>query len=66
MTRTEQLLAEIARKGSTRDSIAAVYRLGIVDQHLGDLVDWPTVNMALLKRYKASGLKYIKEKAWKR
>lgn len=63
---TQQLLAEMARKGSTRDSIAAIYRQGIIDHHWGDFVDWPTVNKALLTRYTISGLTYIKAQAWKR
>lgn len=66
LTRTQQLIAEIARQGSTRDSIAAVYRQGIMNQRWGDYVDWPTVNKALSKRYTVSGLKYIKTQVWKR
>ncbi len=52
-------------QGSTRESIAVAYRLGIADQSLGDFVDWPIVNKALLKRYTKSGLIYIKRRAWK-
>lgn len=72
--RTAALLAEITRKGSTRESIAAVYRDGIraylvrgrhIPPESSDFVDWPTVNGALLKRYKPSGLDYIKTLAWK-
>lgn len=69
MTRTEQLLAEIARTGSTRDSIAAVRRTQMtysLVRHNEDFVDWPTVNKALRKRYTVSGLHYIKTQAWKR
>ena len=69
MTRTEALLAEIDRKGSTRDSIAAVYADGIrahlAAQKVTDQVNWAVVNKALLDRYEVSGLNYIKAKAWK-
>jgi len=62
-------LAEIARPGSTRETLAAVYRQGIAAQYNRDgaaeFVDWPTVNHALLKRYTKSGLIYIKRLAWK-
>ena len=64
--RTQSILDEIARPGSTQASIAAFYREGI-RASLGDhrFVDWPTVNAALLKRYKPSGLNRIKALAWK-
>lgn len=68
LSRTDALLAEITRKGSTRDSIASVYREGIratLRRTPEDFVDWPTVNAALLKRFKPSGLDYIKAQAWK-
>lgn len=65
--RTEAMLAEITRPGSTRTSIAAVYREGIVaNLKLGtDFVDWPSVNAALLQRYTVSGLIYIERLAWR-
>lgn len=68
MNRTDALLTEISRKGSTRESIALVYRDGIrahLKQAPPDFVDWPTVNAALLARYSVSGLNYIKAKAWR-
>lgn len=69
MDRTEALMAEIARAGSTRLSIASVYATGIrahtTTQGSADFVDWPTVNGALLKRYTMSGLTFIKAEAWK-
>lgn len=68
MSRTEALLTEIARKGSTRESIAAIYRDGIranLQQQPPDFVDWPTVNKSLLDRYTWSGVAYIKALAWK-
>ena len=59
---TDQLLAEIARKGSTRKTIAMLYREAIVFGR--DEVLWPTVNAAILNRYSVSGLNYIKKLAW--
>lgn len=51
MNRTETILAEVARDGSTRNSIAEVYGQAIRSWHrLGsrpdpnDFIDWPTVN----------------------
>lgn len=65
MTLTDRLLAEIQRDGSTRDSIAEIYREGIKKHMLHfEIVDWPIVNRALLRRYKPSGLNYIKAVAW--
>lgn len=69
MSHTDDILAEIARKGSTRDSIVAFYRDGIIACKWGTEggnVDWIAVNHAILERYKVSGLNYIKAKAWKR
>lgn len=64
--------SEVLRQGSTRKSIAAVYRAGIVafrQQQLrrepNDFIDWPTVNGEILKRFTPSGLNYIKQQAWK-
>jgi hypothetical protein len=68
--RTDELLTEIARPGSTRESIAAIYARGIREHASktlcdGDFVDWPTVNKAILTRYTVSGLNYIKAQGWK-
>lgn len=69
MGRTEDVLAEIARPGSTRDSIAAVCAAGI-RRHFGsdaawDVGDWPTVTAALRQRYTWSGVDYILQLGWK-
>jgi hypothetical protein len=65
MSRTEAILAEIAKPEATRDSIAAVYQMGIIEMNMHvDTVDWRRVNEAILQRYKASGLIYIKRLAW--
>lgn len=66
MTRTETVVAEVERPGSTRKSIAAAYRAAIGMAIIGDdFIDWPTVNRAILKRYAPSGLIYIKRRAWR-
>ena len=64
MSRTMEIVAEVERRGSTRESIAAVYRK-VITRPTRDFVDWPTVNRAILARYRPSGLRYIKRLAWK-
>lgn len=67
--RTQQILDEFHRPGSTRQSIAAAYRAGVhecIFYNDHKFVDWPTVNAALLTRYTPSGLNYIKAIAWSR
>ena len=64
MSRTALLLAEIQRPGSTHATIARIYADGLLHHHRTDFVDWPTVNTALLKRYRPSGLDRIKRLAW--
>lgn len=64
---TDKLLDEIKREGSTRKSIAALYREAIW-YHTNDceVVDWAKVNGEILSRYSVAGLNYIKAQAWKR
>lgn len=61
---SDRLLAEIARDGSTRDSIAAIYHEAL-RVRLHEFTDWPSVQYALSQRYTRSGLIYIKQQAWK-
>lgn len=66
-TITAELLHEINRVGSNRESIALIYRRGIEACHAVSeivAVDWNAVNAELLRRYKPSGLNYIKALAW--
>lgn len=61
-------MAEIARTGSTRDTIAAIYAEGIraiQRDEEPDFVDWPTVNSSLERRYTQSGVEYVKARGWK-
>lgn len=70
--RTQDIVDEVNRPGSTRKSIAAVYRAALLAfraqerrTELNDFIDWPTVNGAIRKRYTVAGLNYIKRQAWK-
>lgn len=48
-----------------RDDVVAAYREGLIESTDDpDIVDWPTVNQAILGRWTLSGLSYIKRKAW--
>lgn len=63
----QQILAEIDRRGATRLSIAAIYQQAIRQCRASgnmDAVDWPSINFAILDRYKPSGLNFIKRLAW--
>ena len=64
MSRTQSILDEIARPGSTRESIAASYRVG--QRGLHEFIDWPSVRRALRRRYTPSGVDYIDTLAWSR
>lgn len=65
MTRTEELVKAI-QAGQTRAVVARIYAKGIADSVGGlNVVDWPTVNGAALKRWKPSGLNWIKKMAWR-
>lgn len=60
--REDRLIAEVNRKGSTRHTIAALYREAIICG--ANSVSWPNVNAAILNRYSVYGLDYIKKCAW--
>ena len=63
MTNCEQvLLQECNIPQITRKDIALTYRLAMQSQ---ESVDWTKVNAAIIERWSKSGLKYIKELAWK-
>jgi len=58
---TGLMLAEIANKKCTRDTVARTYCLamrGSVD------VDWKSVNLAIVDRWSFYALEYIKKLAW--
>jgi hypothetical protein len=58
----KSILEEIADKKATRDSIATTYAFCLKSD---EQIDWPKVNKAIMERWSFSGLKWIKEKAWK-
>jgi len=74
MTRAElvdaqgTLLREIADPRMKRDTVAVAYALALrksFDPRLDDVVDFATVNRAIMERWSLSALKYIKTKAWR-
>ena len=56
-----QLLEEIADPKMKRRDVAMTYRLALRSR---DRVDWGKVNRAIIERWSASGLGWIKEFAW--
>lgn len=57
-----QLLSEVADERTTRDDVVLTYAFCL---RQGD-VDWVMINRAVIERWSLSGLKYIKERAWRR
>jgi len=57
---TDVLLHEIGH-GATRRAVAQTYRLAMHSSHP---TDWARVNAAIIARWSASALKWIKEQAW--
>jgi hypothetical protein len=62
MSATDDLINDLLDPWLTRDDIAADY--AAVMRYVTD-PDWTAINLAILQRYKPSGLAYIKAKAWK-
>jgi hypothetical protein len=51
----------------TRAEAAQVYYEALDAMHsVGVLIDWPGMNKAALKKWKPSGVNWIKEQAWKK
>jgi hypothetical protein len=74
MTRVElvdaqgTLLREIADPRMKRDTVALTYAFALrqsFDPRSRDVVDFATVNRAIMERWSVSALKYIKTKAWR-
>ena len=60
------LLMECGIPEIKRNSIAMTYRLAMeADRDGREKIDWLKVNTAIINRWSKSGLKYIKERAWK-
>ncbi len=58
------LLAEIADTVFKRKDVAQTYAMALMSSER-DKVDWKKVNAAIVERWSVSGLKFIKEAAWK-
>ena len=61
MSASDNLIDVLTHPDANRDEIAAWY--AAVIRYQPD-ADWPALNRAVLRRYKPSGLEYIKRKAW--
>lgn len=59
---TQTLLTEIADKRMKRNNVATTYALAL---RSSGPTDWATVNRAIMQRWSISGLRYIKERAWR-
>ena len=59
---TNVLLNEISHKELKQKDIALTYMLAI---RSSDKTDWKSVNEAIIKRWSLSGLKRVKDMAWK-
>jgi len=59
---TKTLLAEIVEWKFKRNTVALTYAMAILST---EPTDWKAVNEAIVKRWSAAALKYIKERAWK-
>lgn len=61
---TQVLLQDIGAAEATRNDVALTYSMAIRSEvAAADKPDWPTINGAILKRWKMSGLEYIKLRA---
>ena len=63
----DEILEQIADKKQKRNDIAKTY-IGVlaVPFFMKDTIDIPKINKAIINRWSMSGLKYIKDKAWKK
>ena len=60
---TDTLLMEINSKECKRKDIALTYSMAILSS---ETTNWVKVNRAITNRWSMSGLRYIKELAWKK
>lgn len=62
---TEVILQDLGAKEVRQKDIALTYAMAIKSEAQGaDKPDWPTINRAILKRWKMSGLVRIKNRAF--
>lgn len=60
-----QTICDEIEQGFTQKDIALTYAMAIKSQaHGADEPDWPTINKAILARWKMSGLERIKKRAF--
>ncbi len=60
------LLDAIGRKQLKRKDIAQRYSIRYsIALKSNTEIDWPRINKAIIKRWSMSGLRYIKDMAWK-
>lgn len=63
---TQVLLQDIGTKRATQKDVALIYALAIKSESAGaDRPDWKQINEAILARWSMSGLKRIKDLAWR-
>lgn len=55
------LIADIRDRANTRDDIAVMYAEYLNRDHW----DWSVINGAIVERWSMSGLRYVKDKAWR-
>jgi hypothetical protein len=63
---TQVILQDIGAKEARQKDIALTYAMAIRSEACGDdKPDWRTINDAIVARWKASGLRRVKNLAWK-
>lgn len=59
------VICDEVKRGATQRSIATTYAMAIKSEAQGaDKPSWPTINSAILSRWKMSGLERIKKRAF--
>ena len=62
---TETILREISDRDMKQKDVAMTYRLCMEAEKAGKEVDWYKINTTIISRWSKSGLKKIKESAWR-
>lgn len=62
VTLTSELVAKVEDRQNKRNYIALEYAHALSSQITPD---WPVVNAAIKARWSMSGLRYVKDRAWK-
>lgn len=61
----QTIIEEIRDPDMKQRDVAMTYRLAMEAEQHGKVVDWSKVNALIIQRWSKSGLKRIKEMAWK-